>query len=106
MDSILKLVNLPSYVEYEGVEFELRLLINGTRDIRITYNIYSCNESSKHKKDIDKYGLWKNPFFDGRLKDFLFFYSGILDNLTFEETIEQCIDFLNKNKIIKEVVYE
>ncbi len=101
MDTIKNLLKLPSFLNYEGVSFELNIFVNGTNDVRLCYDILQCAKDSRHFSDIKEHGCWENPFYNNSPIGFLYLYEGIEDEVSFNDAINHCMEFLKKNRFIK-----
>jgi hypothetical protein len=95
---IEKFAALPPWIEFEGVTFELCLIVNGSLDdVRLIYRIGYADHKSKHLSLINSHGSWENPFDEGRLQGFLFLIENISNDDNFLRAIELCNKFLEEN---------
>lgn len=93
--------DFPMLVEYEGVRFEFKILINGSEDMRICWDIYSVKESSPHRATYENCGSWYNPFTAGRgLQGFLYLRENISTESDLADAICDCAVFLKKNNLV------
>lgn len=97
---IEKFAALPPWIEFEGVNFELQLIVNGNPfDVRLVYALSSVDVFSRHYQHYDLYGSWENPFAEGRLQGFLFLVENIKNDRDVLDAIGICVDFLKQNKL-------
>lgn len=91
---ILKIIleKLPSAIQYDGLEFEFKIINNGGSELRLVYTL------------VDSMHLcWNNPFINGKEYrcSFLYLKEGIESIEDLQEAVEECREFLLKNKLIK-----
>lgn len=98
IDAIALLLELPAFVnDIQGVHFELKLFKDGG-ELRLVYSIYDVSDDSPHKKQIDEYRCWDNPFLKSTTS-FLLLEEHILNDADLIEAIQRTKDFLTENKI-------
>lgn len=90
------LTDLPPWVVYEGINFELRLISNGTDEMKLVYGISYVDDDSKHKLDIEVHGCWENPLYveGGSSTGFLYLVEGIENDNDLLAVITETRDFL------------
>ncbi len=95
-----KFASLPSFIDYQGVNFELALVVNGrSDDVRLVYVINYAEAESPHRELIANSMCWENPFAGGRLQGFLYLYENIATDEDLIAAVEDCETFLNKHKL-------
>lgn len=60
MDVVAELLTLPPWVVLEGVHFELLLFINGSKEIRLCYQISHVDTDSLHWAEYKLHQTWCN----------------------------------------------
>jgi hypothetical protein len=63
-------LKLPTFVEFEGVIFELVIITKDRRGVNLCFAIRKARLGSPHLIDVEHYGSFMNPFQKG-LCDFL-----------------------------------
>lgn len=103
-DVTKSLLTLPEFVFFEGMEFSLSVFKNHSDEMRLVYDITSVSEDSPHKKQYDEYNCWENPFIreEGYTCGFLFLAEGIGNDKSMLRAIQDCKQFLLKNKLFSE----
>lgn len=99
-----KLLQLPAWVQFEGIEFELRVFSEGQKELRLCYAFYNIDENSRHALDIKDTGSWGNPFIkegEPYYCDFLYLIEGIETDRDFSKAIDQAKQFLQSNKLLQ-----
>lgn len=77
---VKEFLELPPFIEVEGVRFELRIFNDGGTELRMGYIIAEVAADSPHRADYDQYGSWCNKIdnpIDPPLQGFLKLYGGI-----------------------------
>ncbi len=104
MNVIKKLSELPPTIQYEGVNFELRLTGSGSRPemvvFMLSYEITSCEQFSKHKKEIERGLYWRNPFLKECITGYLCRWIDIKYDIDLKDAINGCKKFLMENNLI------
>jgi len=97
MDTIQWLLTcLPSAIEYEGCSFNLEIFKNGTREMRLCYNLQGVSEGSRHYSTYKETGSWVNPLTDS-LCDFLYLQEGIEFDGDLSIAVDRAFCFLVKH---------
>jgi hypothetical protein len=95
-----KFASLPPWITYEGVVFELQLIIDGIpNDVRLCYCLSYTNANSKHYIEYKENDAWLNPFQNGARQGFLYLIEGIETDEDLIEAIDNCHEFLKKNNL-------
>lgn len=99
-DIILKYLELPPYVSYQGVNFKKEIADDTRMSIYVCYQIDSIAGISPHYVDQD--GLaWKNPFDDNKSQGFLILREHICDGTDFLRAITEIEQFLETNGLME-----
>jgi len=99
-----KLLQLPAFVWFEGVCFELRVISEGQRELILTYVITTVGEKSRHSGTFKNSGSWANPFIgEGGpyYCGFLYLVEGIETDRDFSKAIDETRQFLQSNKLLQ-----
>jgi hypothetical protein len=95
-----KLCSLPDRIEYQGLNFELRITVNrGGGSLTFGYFIIGISKFSRHLDSWNALRLWKNPFKGGALLDHLFQRVVIHSDAGLMDAIRDCRTFLVDNKL-------
>ena len=100
---VVKLIleNLPPTVDFEGLVFELSLIKNAEKELRLCYGLINCEKGSPHFLLYDRScQLWDNKF-TGSVTDYLVLYENISDDQQLVKAVNWCRNFLTDNKIIE-----
>lgn len=93
---------LPPWIEIEGAEFTLQLIVNGRPDdIRLVYSLERTNNNSRHFENWRLHGCWENPFDNDRAQGFLFLYENIKNDDDLELALSTCYAFLITHNLNK-----
>ncbi len=99
MDPIDKIINkLPPWLEFQGIIFSFRLF-HDSNELRLCYALTDISKKSRHYKKNDFNDYWENIFLGGGYKSFLYLYEGINTIKDLKKAVNDCIKFLNDNKI-------
>lgn len=104
IDITKHLLGLPRFVMYQGIEFQFRLFINASDEIRICYEfeaIYPQYVPEKYLKSFENGNGWHNPllFDEPYYCNFLWLYEGIANDADMIKAIHDCGAFLTKHKL-------
>lgn len=99
-DVVIEFLNLPAFITFEGIEFELKLFKDGDKESRLVYSIYDVGKGSPHKEMYDEYGCFENRLLNKKRCSFLFLYEGITDENQFLYAILEARKFLLINVLI------
>lgn len=84
-----KFARLPGWIDYQGINFELQLIVNGRPDdVRLVYAINYVSADSPHKALYEDCGSWINSFEGHCLQGFLF----LVENIETDEDLITAID--------------
>ncbi len=96
-----KFATLPPWIEFEGVRFELQLIVNGSPDdVRLVYWLQSAVEGTKHYQTVNEYSCWNNPFCENKPQGFLFLTENIKTDKQLLDAIARCRIFLKTNHLL------
>ena len=99
-----KLLQLPAFVWFEEICFELRVISEGQRELRLAYVITTVGEKSRHAATFKNSGSWGNPFIkegEPYYCDFLYLIEGIETDRDFSLAIYRAKQFLQSNKLLQ-----
>jgi hypothetical protein len=93
-----KFATLPPWIDYQGVNFELQLFVNGrSDDVRLCFSLSHVDQDSQHRAVYDESGSWINPFNGNAMQGFLFLIENIATDEDLIQAIDECHNFLKDN---------
>ena len=95
MQVVKGLLELPEYVEFEGLTYRLSLDRKHSGELCLSYDFESCSESSKHFEAVSQLETIRcaaHPF--ANLSSFIFLYEGIYDDTDLLDAIHACKEFV------------
>lgn len=99
-----ELLKLPPWIDYEGINFQLQLINDGGKEIRLVYAIDYVDISSPHKLAIEVHGCWQNKFadpVDPPYQGFLLLYENINSDVDLCWAIRDCWIKLQQWELLK-----
>jgi hypothetical protein len=102
-DLVKELLSLPEFVEFQGIQFTLRIFKNHSYELRLCYEIDTVLNESPHKNLLETHGCWENPLIcPGELHNcgFLFLVENINNEADLYDAIKLCAIFLNRHGLI------
>ena len=97
---VFDLLELPAWVTFEGVTFELRVFSEGQKELRLCYAYLMHRDDSPHAQTIDTFGHFENRLL-GSTCSSLYLVEGIDDNRSMGRAIRETKKFLKKHGLFK-----
>jgi hypothetical protein len=95
MQVVKELLELPEYVEFEGLTYRLSLDRKHSDELCLSYDFEGCSESSKHFEAVSQCEVIRSeahPY--ANLSSFIFLCGGIYNDADLIEAIHECKEFV------------
>jgi hypothetical protein len=95
--AIEKFAQLPPELSYQGVNFQLKLIVSGSPgDVRLVYAISYADDDSPHCQEVRDFGCWVNVLDGGKPQGFLYLVENISTDAQLRKACRDCTEWLNR----------